>query len=257
MHRDVPKKILLICTLFVLSSVAVIASPYEETPVQDMFSSDAYERYYQTVYNCRPVEELERSYAKLTAWIGEAAASSEVIAIAKARASMVLARQYVLEPYCKDHKRAEELLSEGLSLLDSVNHRQYEVERLVVRGEIYGVFFLMNKAKYLFSYGRKSQTIAQEVWELDRRNPRAILLKSNQLVYTPKIFGGNPRQARELLLAVVDTKLLPVEAFTALTTLGLIEEQSGREEHARSFYERAAAIYPDNKYISRLVEELN
>jgi hypothetical protein len=244
--------------LFMLLSSGLLfsASGYPSSPLQEIYESPAFGKFYDTVYNCRTEHEILQSYEELVTWIGQQNITGETAAAAKARAALVLGRQYVEEDYMKDHQRAAELFDESLRLIDSVEHPDDQLELLLIKGEVYGSYFLINQSKYLFSYGRKSHDITQEIWKMDKANPRSIILKSNQLIYTPKLFGGDQRKARNLLLPLEQAGLMDVDRFTLYLCLGIIEKENRRGNRASIYFQNALTIYPGNNYVRELMEEL-
>jgi tetratricopeptide (TPR) repeat protein len=245
----------IIILLLVLGACTRLAA-YPDSSIQQMYASQPFEKLYKSVYNCRSAQEIELSYAQVAAWIEQQAAEELTKAAAQTRAALVVGKQYVEEEYLQDMQRAAMLFDYALALLNYTNDTSQSVELLINEGELYGSYFLINQSKYLFSYGRKSHELIQQVWKMDQSNPRAVILKSNQLIYTPKLFGGNMGQARELLVPLLSQDLLDVDEFTVYLCLGIIDKDSGRNDSAREYFKKALSIYPGNNYVRELMEQL-
>ncbi len=243
-------------SFLLISCSSIVASGYEDSDVQSIYSSNQFIAFYDLIYNAAPASQIEKNYILLIKWIDSTPCTHGSQTICKARASLVLGKQYILEKYCKDYTKAKEYLSQGLKLLAGTKQKNPSIEYLLVEGEIYGTYFLMDKHKYLFSYGVKANNITQAVWEKNKHNPRSIILKSNQLIYTPAFFGGNTKKARVLLLNLLKEELLPSDMFTIYSSLGLIEAKNHNETLADTYYIRAKEIYPYNAYIKELRSKL-
>ncbi len=251
------KKFLLSAAILLTCSGLISAGGYENNEIQEMYSSWQFTEYYDLIYNGAPIDTIEAYYETLLQWIDSTYYSQEARLIGKARGAMILGKHLVQEDYCRDKDRADRYLTESLSYLGQISSPRFPVESLLVEAEIYGAYYLMDQKRNLFTYGVKSNKVTQDIWKRDKRNPRSIILKCNQLIYTPGIFGGDVKEAKRLLLEVAEYDLLPVDLFTVYSCLGIIESKKNRKQQARDYYRKAAAIYPDNSYVRMLLSELD
>ncbi len=250
------KSIILTIVLLISPAFVLIAGPYPESEIQDIYSSGAYSRFFGTIYNASPLHEIETQLSSLKNWISESDYSSTSQYISVVRAEMIYAKHLILEDYCKDLYKAEEVLRQGLSVLSQIPETDRDIEFLLVEGELNGSYYLLDQGKYLFSYGVKSNNLTKKIWDLNKENPRSIILKCNQLIYTPPLFGGSIKKARALLKGIVDEPLLAVDEYTVYSCLGFIEAKLKHKETAFSYYQKALKIYPHNLYIQSLIAEL-
>ncbi|MCF7933176.1 MAG: hypothetical protein K9M84_01655 [Spirochaetia bacterium] len=248
--------LIMIALLLVSVQSALWSAGYEDTEVQQIYSSSEFTAFYDLIYNGAPLERINEMYDALFDWLDTAPLSEGSRLTGKARATLVMGRQHILEDYCRDHRLAANYLEAGMELLDRIPGKEPSVEQLLIEGEINGAFFLMDERKNLFTYGMKANNITQKVWKMDTDNPRSIILKSNQLIYTPSLFGGDTKKAKELLLSLLSIELLPSEAFTVYSSLGIIEAKHKNKELAEAYYRSAQEIYPNNAYIRELRDEL-
>lgn len=254
-ERGNPRTVI-IFLLLILTLAPQIPAAYPDSPIQHMYASLPFQQLYESVYNCQPAEKIEYAYAQTAAWIERQDAGKLTKAAAQTRAALVVGRQYVEEEYLSDSRRAMTLFDYALDLITYMDASTQSVELLINEAELNGSYFLINQTKHLFSYGKKSHELTQQVWEIDQSNPRAVILKSNQLIYTPRLFGGNMKAARKLLLPLLSQDLLDVDEFTVLLCLGIIEKENRRTRSALEYFQKALTIYPGNRYIRELMEDL-
>ncbi len=243
--------ILLICSTF-----SLFAGPYPESEIQEIYSSQSYALFFSTIYNVRPLKDIESQLKELKREITGSEYSATAKSLAVVRAEMILAKHLILEDYCKDLERAEAILQRGLVVLSQIPEGDRDIEFLLVKGELNGSYYLIDQGKYLFSYGMRSNNLTHEVWDLDQDNPRSILLRCNQLIYTPPLFGGSVKKARTLLLEILEDPLLEVDEYTVYSCLGMIESKLKHKDIALTYYLRSLEIYPHNSYIQSLIAEL-
>ena len=236
-------------------SFSITAGYYPPGDIQEIYSTPEYAEFYEAIYNAEAVEDIMGIHESLQTSIAASGAEPAAKVITACRASMVLGKHFINEEYCKDLPRAEGILKGTLEALQQVPEQERGLEYLLVEGELYGSFFLLDQGKYLFSYGMKSNTVSNQAWEMDHKAIRSILLHANQLIYTPPLFGGNVKKARELLLTIVGDDLLPVDRYTVYSCLGMVEKRLRHEQEAKDYFTLALSIYPGNQYIRQVMAE--
>lgn len=242
--------------LISLASMTLTAAGYAGSEVQSIYSSDAFITFYDEIYNGLPIKKILEHSQELKDLISSGDHSHQAKQISIARIELNIGRQYIMEEYCRDLTEAEKHLEKGLETLAELEGGSSSVEFLLVKGELYGAYFLLDEKANLFSYGMKANSITQELWKRDKDNPRTIILKANQLIYTPKLFGGSLSSAKRLLKSLEDVQLLPWDSFTVYSCLGIIEAKQKDKRTADSYYLKAKSIYPNNNYIKQLRSEL-
>lgn len=246
--------LLLLTSLLSLQSIHSIS--YTNDDYQAILESDRFTSLTEKAYNGEPIEAITDEYELTLQMIDNSPYREDSQTLARARAALVLGRQHILEEYCQDHTKAKQYLDKALQELDSVTASDLEIETLLLKGEIYGAYFLMDERKHLFSYGMKSNNITQDVWKKAPDNPRVMLLKANQLLYTPKLFGGDLKKSKQLFLSSLEMDLLPSDAFTALSSLGIIASKEKDRQKALTYLQQALDIYPNNQYAKDLISDL-
>lgn len=254
-HKRIQWLTLLFLTLL-LSLQPLHSISYTNNDYQAILESDRFTSLTEKAYNGEPIASISKEYELTLQMITSSPYSIDSQTLAKARASLILGRQHILEDYCRDHSMAKYYLDIALEELDNVTSDNLDVEVLLLKGEIFGAYFLMDERKHLFSYGMKSNNITQDVWKKAPDNPRVMLLKANQLLYTPKLFGGDLKKSKELFLAALEIDLLPGDAFTALSSLGIISSKEKDRQKATTYLEKALDIYPNNQYAKDLIADL-
>ena len=251
--KKIPLYLLLI--FLFTASFPVTAGYYPPGDIQEIYSTPEYAEFYEAVYNAEAVGVIMGIHESLQAFIAASRFSSAAKVITACRASMILGKHFINEEYCKDLPRAEGILQGTLEALQQVPEQERGLEYRLVEGELYGSFFLLDQGKYLFSYGMKSNTVTNQAWDMDHEAIRSILLHVNQLIYTPPLFGGNVKKARELLLGIVGDELLPVDRYTVYSCLGMVEKRLRHAQEAEEYFTLALSIYPGNQYIRQVMAE--
>lgn len=125
-----------------------------------------------------------------------------------------------IEPYSI---RGEEQINKAQSLLDSTKQRAELSEVFTVTSMVYRTKVFINPMTYGRKYGTMSEKYLQQAKSLNPQNPRALYVQAWVKYYTPKMWGGDKKQAKEL--AEQSLALLAKEQPGALPHWGKREDQ--------------------------------
>jgi len=100
-----------------------------------------------------------------------------------------------IEPYSK---KGEEQALKAKVLLDTVTQKKELSELYTVMSMVYRTRVLINPMLYGRKFGLLSGQYLQQAKALNPQNPRAIYVEALVKYYTPKIWGGDKQQAKQL-----------------------------------------------------------
>ncbi len=155
-----------------------------------------------------------------------------------------------------DRKRGKALLKEAEQQLDLLLEREPDnAEAHALKGTVIGDRITGALSGALL--GRKSSASHKQALELAPENPRVALLRGVGFYYTPKTFGGGSDVAEEELRRAVElfgrqpdgTNWPNWGRTDAFAWLGIVLTDRGAVDEARSLYQRALALQPENVWI--------
>jgi tetratricopeptide (TPR) repeat protein len=154
------------------------------------------------------------------------------------------ARENALEMYTRAHRLAERYLR--LSF-DSRGCRLY--------AEVAGQMVLLNDIGFLIKTGPQIRKYIEKAIELDPSNTKARILYAGEKIYTPRLFGGNPKEGIEMLLEI-DTSCERdrEDRFNIYSGIGYAYAALGERNQARRWFLRAGEVYPGNVFAKGMAE---
>ncbi|MBF9016043.1 MULTISPECIES: hypothetical protein [unclassified Oceanispirochaeta] len=128
---------------------------------------------------------------------------------------------------------------------------------LTLRADILGQLCLLKGTSFTMANGLNIRKMTDRALELNPENAKALVLAGNDRVYTPKIFGGKPRdgialfeQAENMPNAEKD------DLFNIYSGIGVAWQKLKNKDLARFWMNKALTIYPENIYIQRMMAEI-
>lgn len=154
--------------------------------------------------------------------------------------------------------KAKAFIDDGIDQLQScVETKPDFAEAHSLLSALYGNKIAVNPFSGMV-LGPKSGKEMAKALELDPNNPRAHLIAGWSAYYTPKMFGGGKDKAQryfEQAIAFFDNykvtdPLLPNWGHDeAYTWLGMTQMENGELEAAKTNFEKALQINPDNSWV--------
>lgn len=128
---------------------------------------------------------------------------------------------------------------------------------LTLRADILGQLCLLKGTSFTMANGLDIRKMTDRALELNPQNTKALVLAGNDRVYTPKIFGGKPKDGIELFEKA--EKMPHTEKddlFNIYSGIGVAWQKMRKKDQARFWMNKALTIYPENIYIQRMMDEI-
>lgn len=137
-----------------------------------------------------------------------------------------------------------------------------EAEALLA--SVYGVQIGVEPARAMFLVPLISNAL-EHATSLQPDNPRVVLLQGINAYFTPPAYGGGPEKAQPLFaraLELFDRESRPSDwpnwgRLDALAYLGQIQAARGDRKAARTAYEKALELAPDDRHVRVLMSKVD
>jgi tetratricopeptide (TPR) repeat protein len=171
---------------------------------------------------------------------------------------IALADEYISHTFSSDMKKQEQYIDKGIEHLElCIKSKKEFSEAYIMLASLYGLkmIFAQNQA---ISLSSKISAALKRAEKLEPDNPRLYLISGRSDFYTPEIFGGGYKKAKEklekslLLFSQYKIKknIYPnwgyEEAYSYLGQIAVREEQY---EQASDYYAKALEIDSSNTYV--------
>jgi len=132
----------------------------------------------------------------------------------------------------------------------------YSYLRVIDASAFYGI---INGVPTLISMRNELNNDIEKAMGLDPDNPRLVLQSSQQMIFAPRLFGGNPEEAARILKKNEERldQLSEMLRFETLSSLAQCWMKLKEETKALDYAEKALAIYPGNLEMQNIEKELN
>ncbi|MDW8019111.1 MAG: tetratricopeptide repeat protein [Chloroherpetonaceae bacterium] len=157
-----------------------------------------------------------------------------------------------------DQKKTELLIDDAIKHLEaSLQLNQTSAEAMALLGLVYG----MKASTGMFAgmqYGEKSSAMLEKAMALAPNNPRVLILQGINKFYTPAMFGGDKKKARELFKQATEIfeknppepSVEPTWGYEeAFTWLGIAAFDAKEFDVAKAAFEKALAINPSYGWV--------
>lgn len=145
-------------------------------------------------------------------------------------------------------EEAEELLVRAVALSDRALENHPEEGALYAQAAQLRSFRMMYLGlRGVIRAGREVEELARAALERNPRSRRAARILAQGLLYKPALFGGDPSEALQSLLALEASARETRDRFDAALAVALALEKLDRYDEALSRCRRALALYPRNR----------
>jgi tetratricopeptide (TPR) repeat protein len=162
-----------------------------------------------------------------------------------------------------DQAARQQCYDAAVSLLQRVKGAPWEAEAAALHGNILGELINLQKNAIWAgaTLGPKSSRLLAQAIKAAPTSPRVLMFSGRSLLFTPKMFGGDPVEGAALLRRAVDRFATggtdtPGPRWghaDALAWLGVAHRQSGDLAAARVAWEQALSIEPDYAWVKRVL----
>lgn len=159
-----------------------------------------------------------------------------------------------------NRKAAYQYYRDALRHIHAAHTRFPNAENTLVLADVYGKLASLKTIKVLY-YGGRSKTFLKRAFELSPDSPKNHLIAGIEIMWTPVIFGGSKKQAREFLNKALvlektwqETDPLTVQWATRpeiFAHLAQLELLCDAPEQARQYIDRALHLVPDFGFVHR------
>ena len=160
--------------------------------------------------------------------------------------------------YQIDRDIAYNQFDKSLDFFLKANDKHQSAELLSLISAAYGKKAALSPLASMF-YGIKAKKYIIEAYELEKDNPKLLLVAATHLMHTPESFGGSKTKARSLLLKSrelnknkkeADDYLLDwAEDAEIFAYLGQLEVLNDNKEKAWNYIQNALKIIPDYGFV--------
>ena len=159
-----------------------------------------------------------------------------------------------------DHKTAYRYYREALRHIHAAHVRSPNAENTLVLADVYGKLASLKTIKVLY-YGSRSKTFLKRAFRLSPHSPKNHLIAGIEIMWTPMIFGGSKKQAREFLnkALVLENTWQEKDPLTVqwatrpeiFAHLAQLELLCDAPEQGRQYIEQALHLVPDFGFVHR------
>lgn len=175
---------------------------------------------------------------------------------------------YALSTQLAPEQEAEQIavLERAIEFLEEVKSQPWEGEAAGLQANIYGQLIGLKGGLSGMMLGPRSGKLIERAKNALPDNPRLLMFEGISLLHRPAAFGGDPKQAVDLLARSVSlfsesdsTSAGPQWGHAnALMWLGMTRQELGDTEGARAAWEQALQVEPEYRYVrSHLLPSLN
>ena len=155
----------------------------------------------------------------------------------------------------KKNDTAQKFIVKGEKLIaDVIKMSPNNATAYAFKGSFLGFRIGMSKFKAL-SLGQESIESIEKAYKLDPQNIQAVVDRANALYHTPRLFGGDKKEALRLFqegVTLIETSKSAQNNWlylNLLTSIAQAYENAGQNKQAASVYDKALRFEPDFKWV--------
>lgn len=237
------------CAAFVLlwASLLPLSPSSLQTP-EILEIHRCYERLRDEMYNEGPITRIESLYQQTRACIDEASLDCVTHNYWLSRVEYVMGRAYQVYNNKQD---AVSHYESGIEYTESAMEGGEFSEGWRMMSENLSQLCLQKDLVYIIRNGPKVRDYAKKALDLDPKNVPALIILAAGRIYPPVLFGGNPKRGIELMLEALQIgKAEKDDLFNIYSGIGVAYSKLDNNEQAMIWFEKALAIYPNNRYVN-------
>lgn len=246
------KKLISLVILLSCICISVFAS-YPNTPFQEFLNSPEYYDFYEILNNTDKKDQIATAYNSTCDYIDslEFAESDKNICLAKM--DLLIATYSIDNKTNIDSHDGMYYLENGSKKINKVENLNQNVDALIIESKLEGYYTEVNFLKYMWSKGLNAFNLINQVWDMDKENPRAILVKAQQLLYTPGFYGGDVKKGKSMIKDLMaNESLLPEDAYGCIIDLAKMAKKENNQKLFDTYLGYSKSLFPNNYYLETL-----
>ena len=241
---------MLLLTL-VMFTFSIFAN-YPITDVQEIYNSESYREFIYFMYNTPSKTELNSEVDSINKFINSSDYDENSKIIARSQILQIVGEFLIKNDTSLNGKFGKAVTEDGIKEIGKIKNINKNEEALIAKADLLGNY-LMLSGSYIFSKGIEAGKVIDKALKINKKNPRAILIDSEKLIYAPGLFGGDKEKAKQQLKELIGNyQLLPKDAFEAVKNLGIIADKEGKNDFTKTYFTYAKEIFPNNQEIIEL-----
>jgi len=147
-------------------------------------------------------------------------------------------------------------LKEGIEL-SSAGYDRYGTESLLtLTAYLKSKWMLLQNTRTIIKTGGEIQDLSDQALEMNPHSTLALLMAAQGLVNAPRLFGGNPDKAIELLLNSESLFQESHEKFELYMTLASAALKNKNRREGEKWCRMALVLYPENRQSREMLSSL-
>jgi tetratricopeptide (TPR) repeat protein len=181
--------------------------------------------------------------------------SGEALSIMLSRCEYMMGRAFQYE---ENKQEAAAYYERGMNYAQEALNRKASPEGWQMLAENISQSCAVRSTAWAMANGLKVEQYAKNALNLDSGNTAAQHMIAARYVYAPSPFNNYRRgiQMMEAIIADFDNRLQRDDRFNVYSAIGYAYYQQKKYSDAKSWFEKSIDVYPDNKFVGKLLAGL-
>ena len=181
--------------------------------------------------------------------------SGAALSVMLSRCEYMMGRSYEYE---ENKDAASACYEKGMNYAQEALDREASPEGWQMLAENIAHACNVRSTTYLMANGTKVERYSKNVLNLDPGNTAAQFMIAARYVYAPSPFNNYKKglQMLQAILSDYDSRLQRDDRFNVYSSIGYTYSQQKKKDDAKVWYTKALEVYPDNKYVKKLIAAL-
>lgn len=181
--------------------------------------------------------------------------SDDALLVALSRCEYIMGRAYSYE---ENKDAAGDRYDAGDAYAEQALDIRESATAHLMRGENISQNCSVKPVSYALTHGTKVGGLAKKVLKLDENYGAAMYLQSAQNIYAPSPFHNHKKGIKQMQEILNDSsvRLGKDDIFNLTSAIGYGFMQRKEVDSAREWFQKALEVYPGNKYVQSLLQDL-
>ncbi|MCL2319594.1 MAG: hypothetical protein FWC45_05880 [Treponema sp.] len=160
--------------------------------------------------------------------------------------------------YEENSSEADAYFSRGMNYAQESLDKKASPEGWQMLAENLSQLCTVRSTGFVMANGRKVEQYSRKALDLDPGNTAAQFMIAARWVYAPAPFRNLNRgiQMMQAILNDYDSRLQKDDRFNVYSAVGYAYAQQKKKEDAKTWFIKSLQVYPDNKYVAKLLAGL-